>query len=408
MMQIYSHARHVHSICFRVPISLHFDRFLVAAVVEKLDESRSSWQWQQPRSFSFQAPCSSGTAHNICMPSTAITQHLGHHLTCSMMVRACFTSEANKENGGPTEAVKELYEKMLKSVEAETMPPNAWLWLLLDNCANREDIKLLFQILQSLRRFRLSNLRIYENFNCHLCLRVAEACARAGALDYGQRALWMHNVYGLTPSIGSAHYLLLYAKEHNDAKLMVKIMKLLKKNSMPLQPGTADIVFSICYSTNNWDLIEKFSKRFIRGGVKLRRTSFDTWMEFAAKMGDAQSIWAIDNLRSDSVKKHTLSSGFSLAKGYLLERKPESAAKAIHVLNESLPELTRSKISVEIQKLVSDWPSEVIKWKKKEDRKAFSGSLKSDISTMIASLSNMGLEVMVNLENLKKEKAIPS
>lgn len=32
---------------------------------------------------------------------------------------------------------------------------------------------------------RLSNLRIHENFNCHLCLRVVEACVRAGAIDYG-------------------------------------------------------------------------------------------------------------------------------------------------------------------------------------------------------------------------------
>lgn len=34
-----------------------------------------------------------------------------------------------------------------------------------------------------------------------------------------------------------------YAKEHNDAKLMVKIMQILQRNSLPLQPGTADIVF---------------------------------------------------------------------------------------------------------------------------------------------------------------------
>lgn len=51
------------------------------------------------------------------------------------------------------EVVNELYLKMLKSVEGRTMPPNALLWSLVENCANREDIKLLFQILQNLRRF---------------------------------------------------------------------------------------------------------------------------------------------------------------------------------------------------------------------------------------------------------------
>lgn len=34
-----------------------------------------------------------------------------------------------------------------------------------------------------------------------------------------------------------------YAKEHNDVSFMVEVMKLLKKNHIPLQPSTADIVF---------------------------------------------------------------------------------------------------------------------------------------------------------------------
>lgn len=52
-----------------------------------------------------------------------------------------------------TEAAEEMYQKMLKSVEAKTMPPNAWLWSMIDSCSNKEDIKLLFQILQKLRVF---------------------------------------------------------------------------------------------------------------------------------------------------------------------------------------------------------------------------------------------------------------
>jgi hypothetical protein len=35
----------------------------------------------------------------------------------------------------------------------------------------------------------------------------------------------------------------MYAKQHNDVNLMVDVMKLLKSNDVPLQPGTADIVF---------------------------------------------------------------------------------------------------------------------------------------------------------------------
>ena len=32
---------------------------------------------------------------------------------------------------------------------------------------------------------RLSNLRVNANFNDHLCMKVTDACARVGALDYG-------------------------------------------------------------------------------------------------------------------------------------------------------------------------------------------------------------------------------
>ena len=101
----------------------------------------------------------------------------------SMMSRACFASEASTAESSPTgywlmcwncffevvleaslmtfalnllsvEAVKELYDKMLESVVGKrTMPPNAWLWSLLENCKNNDDIKLLFDILQNLRRF---------------------------------------------------------------------------------------------------------------------------------------------------------------------------------------------------------------------------------------------------------------
>lgn len=35
----------------------------------------------------------------------------------------------------------------------------------------------------------------------------------------------------------------MHAKENNDANLMVEVMKLLKRNDVQLQAGTADIVF---------------------------------------------------------------------------------------------------------------------------------------------------------------------
>ena len=50
-----------------------------------------------------------------------------------------------------------------------------------------------------------------------------------------------------------------------------------------LLPGL--IICSICYNTDDWELINKYAKRFVMAGVKLRQTSLETWMEFAAKRG---------------------------------------------------------------------------------------------------------------------------
>ncbi|KAL0367685.1 UNVERIFIED_CONTAM: hypothetical protein Sradi_3658600, partial [Sesamum radiatum] len=252
-----------------------------------------------------------------------------------VMPTRLFSSEAQEivNDTADAETVKTVYDKMLNFiVEKRTAPPNAWLWSIIAKCSTHEDIKLLFDILQKHRAFKLSNLRIPDDFNSALCREVTKACVRAGAIDFGMKTLWKHNLFGLTPDIGSAHHLLSYAKQHNDVKLMVKVLKLMKKNDLPLQPGTADIVFSICYSTDRWDLMTKQAKRFVKSGVSLRQTSFDLWMEFAARKADVESLWKIEKWRSEAMKKHSLSTGFSCAKGFLLEHKPESAAATIQVL----------------------------------------------------------------------------
>ncbi|CAI8610569.1 unnamed protein product [Vicia faba] len=325
----------------------------------------------------------------------------------SGLVQRNFSSGVDNVEGTPTEAVKDLYDKMLQSVNVKrSMPPNAWLWSMIANCKHQHDISLLFDVLQNLRRFRLSNLRIHDDFNCSLCREVTKACVHAGAIDFGKKALWKHNVYGLAPSVASAHHILTYAKNHNDTNLLVEVMKLLKRNDLPLQPGTADIVFSICYNTDEWELINKYAKRFVKAGVKLRQTSFETWMRFAAKRGDTESLWKIEKLRSDSMKQHTLATGFSCAKGLLLERKPSDAVAIIQVLNQTLSEAKKSGMKDELQKLVSEWPLEVLKHKKEEERKALAASLKSDILDIVNNLDT-GLEANISLEDLNRRESIP-
>ncbi|KAJ6725427.1 ADENYLYL CYCLASE [Salix purpurea] len=356
--------------------------------------------YSQCNSLHSSSSCSLPSSGNYCFATVRDVMY-------SRTSKGSFCSASGGESTA-TEAVKKIYDDIIDSVNVRrTMAPNAWLWSLIENCKTREDIKLLFDALQNLRIFRLSNLRIHDNFNCNLCREVTKACARVGAVDFGKKALWKHNMYGLTPSIASANHLLSYAKHHNDVELMVDVMKLLEKNHIPLQPSTADLVSSICYYSDNWELISKYSKKFLKAGVKLRRFAFDLWMDFAAKRGDTESLWKTEKLRSGLMKQHTLVSAFSCAKGLILEGKPLDAAAIIQLLDQTLPDTKKSGMVVELQKLVNEWPLSVVKHQKEENRKALAAVLKSCIPAMVNGLPNMGVEVNVNLEDLAIKEEIP-
>ncbi|XP_023642650.1 uncharacterized protein LOC17891118 [Capsella rubella] len=363
-------------------------------------------QWPSHRSLSYSAFPGMDNCNQLYAQSRL--------MTASMISRANFSSEAKRVEN-PTESVKELHAKIFDSVNVKrSMPPNAWLWSLIDKCRKEDDISFLFDVLQNLRRFRLSNLRIHDNFNCNLCRQVAKTCVSVGAINHGKRALWKHNVHGLTPSVASAHHLLSYALEHKDVKLMDEVMKLLKMNNLPLQPGTADLVFRglnvcrICHDTDNWDLLAKYSKKFCKAGVKLRKTTFDVWMEFAAKRGDSKSLWNVDKLRSETYTQHTLSGAFSCAKGFLLEHKPEEAAAVIQILCQAYPDEKKLVLEAEFKKLVNEWPVDIMKHQNEEDKKAVVASLRSNIPAMVNALVNSGLRVNVDMDDWNKNEALLS
>ncbi|KAM3221992.1 hypothetical protein P3L10_021262 [Capsicum annuum] len=127
----------------------------------------------------------SGTIYGDYMQSKCnLQRNVCQCQKCSMMLRASYSTEAGTIESSVTESVKELYDKMLKSVmDQRSAPPNAWLWSLIQSCPNREYANLLFDMLKRLRIFRLSNLRIHENFNCSLCQEITKTCVRVGVID---------------------------------------------------------------------------------------------------------------------------------------------------------------------------------------------------------------------------------
>ena len=113
----------------------------------------------------------------------------------------------------PTKTVQELYLKIIKSVKAGAMPPNSWRDSLLENCKNKEDLELTFEVLEKLRNFKTSKIWQCSNWSQQITLAVVSACIRANSPHLGLRTLQRHNIYGLTPCIDAAHSLLLYVKE---------------------------------------------------------------------------------------------------------------------------------------------------------------------------------------------------
>ncbi|KAK9933697.1 hypothetical protein M0R45_020877 [Rubus argutus] len=213
-MQVVSKTRRLSRV-FKSPILIFSERFITpdAPLVEA---PHTCLQWRKLSTFSSQRAFLSGITRGCLLP---MEQHSVYKM---MPFRAPFSSEASTIEDNPTEAVKELYDKILESVNVKrSMPPNALLWSLIENCKNQDDVKLLFDILQNLRRFRLSNLRIHLNLIAISAERLLRHVHVWGPSSLERRPCWKHNVYGLSPSIGSAHHLLTYAKEHNDVKLLM-------------------------------------------------------------------------------------------------------------------------------------------------------------------------------------------
>ncbi|XP_047249852.1 uncharacterized protein LOC107878299 isoform X1 [Capsicum annuum] len=78
----------------------------------------------------------------------------------------------------------------------------------------------------------------------------------------------------------------------------------------------------------------------------------------------------------------------------------------IKIKAKTVPDSRRQKFIDELQKLVEEWPLEVIKRQKDEKRKELAATLQHDLPTMLSALSNMGLKLNVNVEDLTREGAL--
>lgn len=299
----------------------------------------------------------------------------------------------------PTEAVQELYLKIIDSVKAGAMPPKTWRDSLLKNCKNKEDLELAFEVLEKLRKFKTSKLWQSSNWSQQITLAVVSACIRANSPHLGLRTLQRHNVYGLTPCLGAAHSLLLYTKEQKNVSFVKEVLETMEKNFIKPEPTTADIIVSICNDTEHWSLMSNISKKFIKNGVKLHPRAYDIWISSEAKLGNTLKVWKIQELRLLFGLPHTIPSAFSCAKAYLLKCQPQEAAELILELNqEDLSDSKKKWVYEELQYLVDEWPAEVISRRDKSRRKALATELKDCISMMFNYLLTKGINLSLDVE----------
>lgn len=299
----------------------------------------------------------------------------------------------------PTEAVQELYLKIIDSVKAGAMPPKTWRDSLLKNCKNKEDLELAFEVLEKLRKFKTSKLWQSSNWSQQITLAVVSACIRANSPHLGLRTLQRHNVYGLTPCLGAAHSLLLYTKEQKNVSFVKEVLETMEKNFIKPEPTTADIIVSICNDTEHWSLMSNIAKKFIKNGVKLHPRAYDIWISSEANLGNTLKVWKIQELRLLFGLPHTIPSAFSCAKAYLLKCQPQEAAELILELNqEDLSDSKKKWVYEELQYLVDEWPAEVISRRDKSRRKALATELKDCISMMFNYLLTKGINLSLDVE----------
>ncbi|GLJ45853.1 hypothetical protein SUGI_0965380 [Cryptomeria japonica] len=332
-----------------------------------------------------------------------VCQYAGQYLVNRRMQRFLST-EVEKPNSNPTEAVQELYQKIIESLDSKNLPPNTLRDSFLEKCKNTEDVKLVFELLEKLRIFKTAGLCQHANWPKQITRAVASACIRAKAPEIGLKTLWRHNVYGLTPDIGAAHILLLYSREKKNIVLMNKILETVKKNVLKAHPKTADIVLSICNDTKKWSSMIIHAKKFLDDGVKLHPGAYDKLISCAAKFGKTENILRVQELLAASGFMQTVPSTFVCAKAYLLKQQPQEAAKVIFKFNqENQSETKKSAVYQELELLVDQWPEVVIVKQAKVDRKAFSSKLKDCISKMFNHLQNMGFEVSLNVDERRNK-----
>ncbi|KAH7302755.1 hypothetical protein KP509_23G085800 [Ceratopteris richardii] len=296
------------------------------------------------------------------------------------------TSIDNMQDLDCRSEIKVLYEKFRDEVQGKRPVPREILCSILEQCNSKEDVKLAFKLLQELRVHRASKNRIKHNFKDHISALAVSASLRSKSYGLGLRALWKHNVYGLSPNLHNAHLFLSHAMKEKDMDLMRRTFETMLKNMIIPTTQTADILIRICRDNQEIELMFTLADEFLQNEIKLGSSVYDILISTAANFGDIEKCFKAQKWRENAGLDHTMASSFAIAKAYILKGEPQVA---VDIVMKHCKD--KARINKYLDMLVKSWPAEL------------SGKKQDNLEEGVDNLLNLKENVQQFTEALSKQ-----
>eukprot|EP00250_Pteridium_aquilinum_P019683 c24531_g1_i1 orf=755-1942(-) len=292
--------------------------------------------------------------------------------------------------------LKGLYEKFTTEVQGKRTVPVKLLRQILEQSNSPEDVALAFRVLQEYRVYRSSKARVKENFNENISGLAVSASLRSKSYGLGLKALWKHNIYGLSPSLENAHKFLSHARQEKDLVLMKKIFRTMLKNLVLPTTQTAEIMIRICKDNKDLNLMFNLAEELLQNGVKFSSPVFDILIATAANCGSVENVFKAQKWRKEAGVDHTIASAFAVAKAHVVQGEPQIG---VDLIAQHCKLQDKVKLNKYLAMLVRVWPSELFSIKDQIQKEDYFTGLKDNVLKFAKILSKEFRGVSIDAEN---------
>ncbi|KAI5065764.1 hypothetical protein GOP47_0018388 [Adiantum capillus-veneris] len=289
--------------------------------------------------------------------------------------------------------IRVLHETFMNHVQGKNSVPLALMRRILEECNSTGEVELAFQTLQKYRIHRSSKGRVKHNFNENISALAVSASLKSKTYELGLKALWKHNVYGLSPNIQTAHMFLSHARQERNMGLMKKTFETMLKNLIIPTTQTAEIMIRICKDNKDINFMFTLADEFLQNEVKLGSSVFDILIATAANFGDVEKVFKAQKWREDAGFDHTTASAFAIAKAHILQGEPQIG---VDVIAKNCKD--KVKVNKYLMMLVQSWPVQLLAKKEDVKQEGQDHMLKENVLLFANALSKQFRGVSINAE----------